>query len=63
MTMGVLGEEQKKLWQRYKTLNAAKNNRIYIIDSYIICSPTPVNFVKALKKITAFIHQKEVRDE
>ena len=56
VTMGVVGEEEKKIWQDFETLNAAKLNRIYIIDSDKICSPTPVNFVKALEEITRILH-------
>ncbi|MCG2711152.1 MAG: cobalamin-binding protein [Candidatus Omnitrophica bacterium] len=56
--MGIIGEEEKTMWQKHKMLNAVKNNRIYIIDSYIVCSPTPVSFVESLKKIVGFLHQR-----
>lgn len=59
VTMGITGEEEKKTWQRYKTLNATKNNQIYIIDSYKICSPTPPSFVEALEEIIKFVHAKD----
>lgn len=55
-TMGIIGEEEKGIWQKYKTINAVKNNRIYIIDSYAICSPTPLSFVDALKEIVKILH-------
>jgi len=55
-TMGIAGEEEKKIWQKYKTLNAVRNNRIYIIDSYRLCSPTPVTFVETLKEIVKILH-------
>ena len=58
VTMGIVGEEEKETWQKYKTLNAAKNNRIYIVDSYKICSPTPVSFVEVLEEIVGLIHAK-----
>ncbi|MDP2754421.1 MAG: ABC transporter substrate-binding protein [Nitrospirota bacterium] len=56
VTMGIVGEEEKKIWQKYKTLNAVINNRIYIVDSYRLCSPTPVSFVETLEKITEILH-------
>jgi iron complex transport system substrate-binding protein len=56
VTMGIVGDEEKKTWQKYKTLNAAKNNRIYIVDSYKVCSPTPVSFVEVLEEIAGLIH-------
>ena len=59
VTMGIVGEEEKKIWQKYKTLNAAKNNRIHIVDSYKVCSPTPVSFVEVLEEIVGLIHAKD----
>jgi len=59
VTMGIVGEEEKKIWQKYKTLNAAKNNRIHIIDSYKVCSPTPVSFVEVLEEIVGLLHTKK----
>lgn len=57
VTMGIVGEEEKAVWQKFKTLKAARNNRIHIIDSYIICSPTPVSFVGALEEIVKLLHE------
>ena len=59
VTMGIVGEEEKKIWQKYKTLNAAKNNRIYIVDSCKVCSPTPVSFVEVLEEIVGLVHTKD----
>jgi len=56
VTMGVGGAREKSVWQRYKEMNAVKNKRIYIIDSYKICSPTPVSFVNTLKEIAKILH-------
>ncbi|MCK4533456.1 ABC transporter substrate-binding protein [bacterium] len=53
-TMGIIGEEEKGIWQKYKTIKAVKNNRIYIIDSYALCSPTPVSFVETLKEMQKY---------
>jgi len=55
-SMGVAGEKEKKIWQKYKTLNAVKNNRIYVIDSYKMCSPTPVTFVSTLEELAGLFH-------
>lgn len=54
--MGIEGDKEKKIWQNYKSLKAVKNNEIYTIDSYEICSPTPVIFLNALKKLIKIIH-------
>lgn len=58
VTMGIAGEQEKKTWQKYNTLNATKNKRIYVMDSYKICSPTPVSFAEALEEVIKFVHGK-----
>mgnify|MGYP001015611247 FL=1 len=47
-TMGVAGKDEQKIWHRYKMINAVWNNRIYLVDPYRICSPTPVSFAEYL---------------
>jgi iron complex transport system substrate-binding protein len=61
VTMGIVGEGEREIWKKYETLKAVKNNRIYIIDSYKLCSPTPVSFVEALEEIANILHPKEAR--
>ena len=53
--MGI-GEREKKNWQKYNTLNAVRNNRIYLVDSCKFCSPTPVSFVEMLEKVVEILH-------
>lgn len=60
ITMGIVGEEEKIVWQRFATLNAAKNNRIYIIDSYKIGSPTPEVFASTLYEIFEILHPETI---
>ena len=55
-TMGIAGEEEKKIWQKYKTIKAVKSNRIYVVDSYNLCSPTPVTFVETLAEMVKILH-------
>jgi len=56
VTMGIAGKEEKEAWAKYKTLNAVKNGRIYVIDSYRLCSPTPVSFAETLEEIARILH-------
>jgi iron complex transport system substrate-binding protein len=56
VTMGINGEEEKRTWQKYKTLNATKFNKIYIIDPDKITSPTPLIFTETLEEIAMFLH-------
>ncbi|MEW6089129.1 MAG: helical backbone metal receptor [bacterium] len=54
--MGITGEEEKKEWEKYSMLQAVKNKKIFIIDSYALCSPTPVTFPETLKFIAELLH-------
>lgn len=61
VTMGILGEEEKRLWERFGSLKAVRDKRVHIIDSRKICSPTPLAFVESLEEITSFLHPEEWR--
>lgn len=56
VTMGIVGTEEKRVWESYSTLNASKNRRIFIIDSNNACTPTPVTFVRTLETIINLIN-------
>ncbi|MFH0947527.1 MAG: helical backbone metal receptor [Elusimicrobiota bacterium] len=58
ITMGITSKEEEKNWQKFKTISAVKNNKIYVVDSYKICSPTPVSFISTLKEIAEILHRK-----
>ncbi|MCK5162448.1 MAG: ABC transporter substrate-binding protein [Desulfobacula sp.] len=58
-TMGTskkAGEIEKQRWMKFKFLNAAKKNQIYVLDPELILSPTPVTFAKGLKQVLSLIH-------
>jgi iron complex transport system substrate-binding protein len=55
-TMGIVGEEEENLWRKYPGISAVKNNRIYIVDSYRFCSPTPVSFAEGVEETAAILH-------
>lgn len=59
VAMGIVGEQEKKIWERYETLKAVKDKRIYIIDSYKLCSPTPVSFVETLEEMIKILYPQE----
>ncbi len=58
---GVAAEE-KKSWQRFVSINAVKNNRIYTINPDLACSPSPATFVQALRIIASYIHPESMRE-
>lgn len=51
VTMGMLGIEEKKQWERYPNLSATRDRKIFIIDSDKACTPTPVTFAETLEVI------------
>jgi iron complex transport system substrate-binding protein len=56
-TMGGFGAEEQKVWQSYTGLKAAKNNKIFLIDSETSCSPTPASFASAFADVVKFVSQ------
>ncbi len=49
--MGDVGKEEVKRWQKYKTLNAVKNDKIIMLEAKEIFTPTPKTFLDGLKKL------------
>ncbi|MEW6077135.1 MAG: ABC transporter substrate-binding protein [Thermodesulfobacteriota bacterium] len=49
-------EQEKRTWLNYSSLNAARTGEVHVIDSEILCSPTPVSFADALAYVAALIH-------
>ncbi len=56
--MGIVGEKEKEVWLRYETIEAVKNRRIFTVDSYRVCSPTPVSFVETVKELVRIFHEE-----
>ncbi|MBU1084660.1 MAG: helical backbone metal receptor [Candidatus Omnitrophota bacterium] len=54
--MGIEGEEEKKVWMKYGTIKAVRNNAIYTVEPYGLCSPTPVSFVESLDNMIRMLH-------
>jgi iron complex transport system substrate-binding protein len=54
--MGIEGKDEKKAWERFKSLKAVKEKKVYILDSDKVCSPTPITFVKTLHEIYEMIN-------
>jgi ABC-type Fe3+-hydroxamate transport system substrate-binding protein len=56
--MGMAAENEKEIWKKFNTINAVGDERMYIIDSYGVCSPTPSSFVETVKEISKLLHPK-----
>ena len=54
-TMGVAAQEEKKLWESFRELNAVKNDNVFVIDANVACVPTVKNFGKAFENIVNII--------
>ena len=49
-------EAEKEKWMGFRYLTAAKQNRIFVVDPEMICSPTPSSFASGLKYLLRLIH-------
>lgn len=58
MDMGIVTEEEKEIWMKYKTIKAVSSQRIYKIDSYKFGSPTPLTFVETVEDLIKILHGK-----
>ena len=56
-TMGIMGEEETKVWKTFSNINATKNDHVFIIDSDLACTPTPVTFIQTLEIISKHINK------
>jgi ABC-type Fe3+-hydroxamate transport system substrate-binding protein len=48
--------EEKQKWQKISVINAVKNERVFIIDPDIACSPSPSTFASTLELVAKLIH-------
>ncbi|MCK5135209.1 MAG: ABC transporter substrate-binding protein [Bacteroidales bacterium] len=56
VTMGIVGDNEKNIWESYAELNAAKSKNIFIIDSDIASTPTVLSFTETLEQVINNIH-------
>lgn len=60
--MGKMSELEVSKWQSYKSMSAAKNSAIYLVDSYAVGSPTPVSFLHTVEEFRSLIHSAVQRE-
>ncbi|MFV0376788.1 MAG: ABC transporter substrate-binding protein [Mangrovibacterium sp.] len=56
--MGSLSADEKGKWENYKSLNAVKSKKVFVLDSEKTCSPTPLDFADALEQMIGMIYAK-----
>ncbi|MCG8684102.1 MAG: helical backbone metal receptor [Desulfobacterales bacterium] len=47
---------EKDKWMAHTAMKSVQHSRVHVLDPELICSPTPVTFVKGLQKILPLIH-------
>ena len=62
-TMGIVGEEELKLWYKYSNLNASRKKQVYIIDSDIACQPTPITFAQTMEIIGELMEDSRTKSQ
>jgi iron complex transport system substrate-binding protein len=55
-SMGVATEQEKLTWLKYESLNAVKNNKIFILDADKTNAPTVIEFVDVVKQMKEDIY-------
>jgi len=58
ISMGIEGDNEKGIWKKYPELNAAKNNKIFIIDADKAASPTVRSFTESFEIIINDIYNE-----
>lgn len=54
--MGITGAKEKVIWERFKSMKAVKNNKIFVVESYKYCSPTPDSLPETLRETVRMVH-------
>ena len=56
VNMGDIGAEEISVWKKYKSVNAVKNNKIFMTDVNDVFTPTPSTFAKGVKLLSKTIY-------
>ena len=59
--MGEAMQEEALRWHNFKSIEAAKNSRIFVLDPYLVCQPTPIKFLKGLEELAKLIHPEDFK--
>lgn len=62
VNMGDIGKEEMLNWDKYKNVNAVKNNRLYMLEANDIFTPTPKTFLKGVKIVEKVLHKRAVNE-
>lgn len=62
-TMGIVGEEELKTWNKYPNLKATQKKQVHIIDSDIACQPTPITFVQTIVLMDQLMEESRTKNQ
>ena len=62
VTMGITGYEEKRIWESYSSMNASRDGKIYILDSDLACTPTPITFAQTLCRMLELLNDQNSAD-
>lgn len=57
INMGYSGIKEKKVWEKYKLLNAVKNNKVFILDEEDLFMLTPLTFSQSVEVLIKVIYE------
>lgn len=55
-TMGATGSEEIQTWMKYEKLNAAKNKKIFTLDSDMACTPCPDSYTRTVETMIKLMY-------
>ncbi len=57
-----IAAKEKKHWQRFHTIKAVQEDRVYVINPDLVCSPSPATFAQTLQIIAGLIHPEILKE-
>ncbi|MGD9948479.1 MAG: ABC transporter substrate-binding protein [Desulfobulbus sp.] len=57
-----IGADEKKRWLHFATIDAVRDQRVYLLDPNLVCSPSPLTFADTLVTFARLIHPEATID-
>lgn len=58
VNMGLVGEEEKAIWESYPQLRAVKNDLVFFVESDMASTPNPPDFLKTLQSMQKILQAR-----
>lgn len=53
--MGFDADKEKQRWKSFPKLRAVREGRVYVMDPHLLCSPSPLGFLEAVRQLKDII--------